>query len=81
MLFEVQFNCVHPLCRRWPQNKKQVRRLVYVADSDDVVAVCVAQTKERRLRRCMECRRVVSQKHMTIKQINPTDGSYMEDAA
>lgn len=79
MLIEARLNCVHPLCHRWPTAKKQVRRLVRGDNLDNALRQAREELDNPYDRRCRECRRPVSLKHLTYRLINPADGSYLEE--
>lgn len=78
--FEATLTCVHPLCIRWPQGKKSVRKNIWMPPGGDPVAAARFSFAVKHERKCKECHRVISLDHLQLRELDPASGDYLEVA-
>lgn len=64
--------CVHPLCRRWVDHRKELRMTVRATSAAIAKSLVRITWSDPDFRRCRECRRPISLDHL---QIWNTDGN------
>lgn len=71
-VYEARLLCVHPLCHRWRDHRKEVRTFAVAESASAAAEIARGELAQPGARKCKECRRPIALRHL---QIWKTDGN------
>ena len=71
-VYEGRLLCVHPLCHRWPDARKELRTFVSAHSPEEATEAAKENFASSDRRRCRECHRPIALRHLEMWN---TDGN------